>query len=148
MEVLKKYKNQIYFHLVLNLAVAGFVTFASLIHIPLNNWYGYFLNAGLFLIIQFTVFGFLYLLSLSRFFFKLGFPGLFLLLCISSYWVYAHDITISQSIVHVAFETKPDIAIDLITVPFVIFMLLAISVVFLLLKWFQNLEVIPWKSPL
>lgn len=121
MEIIKKYKPQIIFHLILNIIVVIFITFSSYYHIPLyyiSDYSSYFIHL---IILQFTVFGFLYIMSLNKYLFYSIFPLLFTIYSMFAYWVYVQDITMSDSIIQAVIETKPDIAIDLITFPFVVY---------------------------
>jgi lipid A ethanolaminephosphotransferase len=118
MEVIKKYKSQLFFHLVLNFLVGLFITFSTYIHLPLvgiKDYVFYFIH---FLLLQFSVFGFLYFLSLHKLIFRIFFPIFFSIFSLLSYWVYTQDITISHSIFQVFFETKLDIVFGIITLPF------------------------------
>ncbi len=148
MEAIKKYKNQIYFHLILNLIFGVFITFASYIHIPFDNFKGYLFYFGHFLALQFSVFGFLYFLSINRLMFRIVFPIVFVFFSIVAYWVYFQDIAVSHSIVQVSLETKPDIIIDLITIPFIIYILMSIIAVVFILKFHKRIKVNQLKSPL
>ena len=118
MEVLKKYKNQLVFHLFLNFAFALFITFASYYHLPLytlSDVNFYFFH---FLALQFSIFGFLYFLSINKYLFRFLFPIVFLFFLCVAYWVYFQDIAISHSIIQVSLETKADIILDLISIHF------------------------------
>lgn len=148
MEVIKKYKTQIYFHLFLNLAVGLFITFSSYCHLPLATVtdYGfYFLH---FLTLQFSVFGILYMLSLNKYVFQIFFPILFVLFSGIAFWIYTQDIAISQGIIQVALETKADIAIDLISLPFVLYLLFSIAMVYFVMKYYTKIKGNQLFSPL
>ena len=54
MKIIKKYKSQINFHLILNFIVGVFITFSSYFHLPLNYISDYSIYFIHFLIIQFT----------------------------------------------------------------------------------------------
>lgn len=135
MEVLKKYKNQLRFHFVLNIAFAVLITYASFSHYPLHDLKGYTTYIAHFLVLQFTVFGFLYIIALNRIVFALLLPPIFLLLATAGFFVYFQDIAISHSIVRATFESKPDIALELISLPLIIYLVIAFATVFLLVKW-------------
>lgn len=148
MEVIKKYKTQLLFHLFLNFVVAVFITLASYYHFPLYTFsdFGFYLSH--FLVLQFSVFGFLYVLSLNKYVFRIGFPILFLLFSTVAHWVYSQDIAITHSIIQVTLETKADIALGLISLPFFLYMLVSIVMVYFILKFYTKVKVNQFKSPL
>lgn len=148
MEALKKYKTQSYFYLLLNIAFAVFITLASFVHLPLFEAKDYLFFFAQFVAIQFSVFGFLYVLSLNRYLFAIVFPLIFVVLAIVGYWVYTQDIAITQSVIQASLETKPSIAIELISFPFILYVLASLVVTFFLVKRHQKIAVNPWKSPL
>lgn len=121
MEVIKKYKNQIWFHLLLNVVFLVLITYSTFYHIPLPSLKDRFTYLLLLLLLQFTVFGFLYFLSLSKYAFAVIFPLFFLVFGISAYFVYTQDIIINEGVVHATLETKPDIVADLISLPLFVF---------------------------
>lgn len=148
MERLKKYKSQIVFHLILNLLVGVFITFSSYYHLPLNYISDYSIYFIHFLILQFTVYGFLYVLSINKYLFYSVFPIIFFVYSLFSYWVYVQDISISYSIVQPVLETKLDIALDLITTPFIIYSLFVLIAITYILKQKRKLKIDQTKSPL
>ncbi|SCY02612.1 phosphoethanolamine transferase [Flavobacterium caeni] len=149
MEVLKKYKPQLRFHLLLNVVFGLWITYASFVHYPLNDLKAYVAYFGHFLLLQFSVFGFLYLMALRRWLFVLVFPPVFLLLSVAAFWVYTQDIAIAHGIVRAAFETKPDVAADLISLPFAIHFLLSVGWVVWLVKGHRKItHPEPLRSPL
>ena len=148
MEVIKKYKAQIRFHLLLNLVFAAFVTFASFIHVPLNSYEDRFIYLAYFLVLQFSVFGFLYMLSINRWIFMLVFPLLFISCAITAYWVYVQDIAISQNLIQVSLETKSDIVFDLISLPFIIYLLASILCAAFMVYYHRSIHQNQLKSPL
>lgn len=148
MEALKKYKNQLYFHLILNFAFGVFITFASFSHTPLHDLKDHLYYYSHFLAIQFSVFSFLYFLSINRLIFTIIFPLLFVAYSIVAYWLYFQDIAISHSIIQVSLETKPDIILDLISFPFILYILSSIIVSIIILKLYLKIEINQWKSPL
>ena len=148
MEIVKKYKNQIIFHLIVNLAVAIFITISSYYNLPLNYISDYSIYFIHFLILQFTVYGFLYILSIHKYIFYLFFPIFFFTYSMFSYWIYTQDISISYSIVQPVLESKIDIAFDLLTPQFIIFSLVVLLVILYILKEYQKLKINQLKSPL
>ncbi len=148
MESLKKYKPQILFHLLLNLIVGLFISFSSYYHLPLNYFSDYAIYLIHFLILQFTVFGFLYILSFYKYLFYSVFPLLFFTYSMFAYWVYTQDISISYSIVQAVLESKPDIAFDLFSTQLIFYILVVIIVLFYLLKQYSKLKFNQLTSPL
>ena len=148
MEVIKKYKSQLLFHLLLNFVFALFITFASYYNMPVYSIVDFGFYFAHFIVLQFSVFGFLYFLSLNKFIFRLFFPIIFLMFSGISFWVYSQDIGISESIIQVSLETKPDIAIGLISFPFLLFLFISITALFFILKSYNKLKVNQLKSPL
>jgi lipid A ethanolaminephosphotransferase len=148
MEVIKKYKSQLFFHLVLNFLVGLFITFSTYIHLPLvgiKDYVFYFIH---FLLLQFSVFGFLYFLSLHKLIFRIFFPIFFSIFSLLSYWVYTQDITISHSIFQVFFETKLDIVFGIITYHFIIFLFLVLFAIVFILKYYKKVTINQLYSPL
>lgn len=148
MEIILKYKTQIIFHLILNVVIGIFISFSSYYHIPLNYLPDYLAYLGHFLILQFTVFGFLYILSLQKHLFYIIFPLIFIINGVFSYFVYLQDITISNSIIQVVLESKLDIAVDFLTTPFILYLFAILFVLTIILKLYSNLQTNPLKSPL
>lgn len=148
MEAIKKYKSQLVFHLMLNLFIGVFITFSSYYHLPLSGVYDHFSYAVHFLILQFTVFGFTYLLSLNKYVFNFVFPPIFIICSLFAYWTYAQDITISKSIIQIVIESKIDIAIDLITLPFIFYFLATLIALYIIITKHNRLTIVSYKSPL
>lgn len=148
MEVIKKYKSQIRFHLLLNIIVAAFITFSSYFHLPLNYFSDYSIYFIHFLIVQFTIFGFLYVLSLNKYIFYIGFTFLFTTYSLFSFWIYTLDISVSDAIIQAVLETKLDIAIDLITIPFFLFIVLISFVITFVFIQYKKININQLKSPL
>ena len=89
MEKIKKYKHEIGFHALLNVIVSFFISLSSYVHIPYGGVKGAFVYIIHFVVLQFTLFGFLYVYSLSKTFFRLTFPILFTIFRLSFLGVYA-----------------------------------------------------------
>ncbi len=140
MERLRRLKPILFFHLLLNTLVVVFITGASYYHVPLEGFkdHGvYFLHLCL---LQATVAGFLYFLSLYKWPFRIVFSTLFLGYCSFSFWAYTQDISVTPALIQGVFETKPDIAIDLITAPYFLFFLIAIAALILILKLHSRIQ--------
>jgi lipid A ethanolaminephosphotransferase len=148
MEVLKKYKHQILFHFLLNSIVSLFITLSCYYHIPVYKFKDFSFYAIHFIVLQFSVFGILYFLSLNKYLFKIVFPILFLGFAAIAFWIYTLDIAISGSIVQISLETKPDIVVDLISIPLIIYMILAVLSLILIFRFYTKLTFNSIKSPL
>jgi len=148
MDLIKKYKSQFIFHLIVNSFIGVLITFSSYYHLPLNNTADLFFYGAHFLTAQFTVFGLVYLLSLNKYIFNTIFPFFFISHALIAFWVYTLDISITDSIIHASLETKATIVFDLISFPIVLYFLVSLFVVLLILKLYAQLKVNAFKSPL
>jgi glucan phosphoethanolaminetransferase (alkaline phosphatase superfamily) len=133
MERLKKLKPLIAFHLLANSVVVLFITGASYYHVPLEGFKDHAIYLLHLCALQVTIAGFIYFLSLSKWLFRALFSVLFLIFCGFSFWAYSQDVSITPALIQGVMETKPDIAIDLITLPYVLFFLFSILALALLL---------------
>lgn len=140
MEKLKNLKPLLLFHLFLNVSVVLFITGASYYHIPLEGIKDTSVYVFHLLLLQTTVAGILYFLSLNRWVFRIVFSALFLLYCGFSYWAYSQDISITLPLIQSVLETKPDIAIDVITIPYALFFVAATGVLYFIHKKHQNIQ--------
>lgn len=118
---LKNNKKLLQFHLLINIAFLCFITLASYVNIPLSDLRSYSVYFLHLLILQVTVSGFLYLISLNKWIFKIVFNALFVVLGLVSFWVYTQDISITDSLFSVVLESKPSIIIDVLSIPYFIF---------------------------
>jgi lipid A ethanolaminephosphotransferase len=148
MEVIKKYKSQIYFHLVLNVVFSIFITFSSYYNLPLRESKDHFFYFIHLILLQFSLFGYLYLLSLNKLLFRIFFPLFFIILSIIGFWVYTLDISISMAIIQAALETKLDVVIELMSYPFLIYVITVLITTYLILKYHNNVKKNRLKSPL
>jgi lipid A ethanolaminephosphotransferase len=148
MEVIKKYKQQILFHLLLNIFVSIFITFSCYYHIPIYKFNDFSFYAIHFLVLQFSVFGILYFLSLNKYVFKIVFPVIFMILSGIAYWIYTMDITVSHSVIQISLETKPDIIMGLISLPLIIYTILSVLTLIVIFKTHNKLTVNTINSPL
>ncbi|WP_218598243.1 phosphoethanolamine transferase [Polaribacter sp. NJDZ03] len=148
MEKIKVYKKEIQFHLLLNIFVALFITIACYVHVPFGTVKAFFIYVIHFLLLQFSVFGFIYILSLFKRVFILLFPILFLICACLSFWVYTQDISIDFGMIQAISETNLDIAVDVFSWLFLIYILLAMLAVFIILKTYTKLKKNTIKSPL
>jgi lipid A ethanolaminephosphotransferase len=140
MEKLKSLKPVISFHLFLNLAVVLFITGASYYHTPLQGAKDTLIYFVHLCALQTSIAGFLYVISLHRWVFRLVFSVLFLSYCCFSFWAYSQDISVTPALIHSVFETKTDIAIDVITWPYVLFFICALAILIFILKWYNRIN--------
>lgn len=148
MEVIRKYKHHILFHLLLNIIVSVFITFSCYYHIPIYKISDFSFYAIHFLVLQFSVFGILYFLSLNKYIFKILFPILFLIFSGIAYWIYTMDIAVSHSTIQITLETKPDIIAGLISIPLIIHTFLSVLALIIIFKFYNKLTLNSLKSPL
>lgn len=137
---LKRNKNRIFFHIALNCAVVFFITGASYYHTPLEGGKDTLVYLGHLILLQTTVAGFIYFLSLNKWLFRIVFSALFLFFCSFSFFGYTQDISVTPGLIQAVFETTPDIAIDLITAPYIAFLIAAIVVLIFFIKWHKRLD--------
>ena len=148
MENPKLWKQEIKFHLGLNVLIAVFITIASYAHYPYGSLKALFIYFFHFLLLQFSIFGFIYLFSLSKKIFWILFPILFIILVSLSFWVYTQDITISTGMIQVILEANLDIALDVLTLESIIYLIISSSCLFFFMRRFRKVEVSSMKSPL
>lgn len=133
------YFNTIIFHLITNLLFVLTVTLSSYFNIPLKGK-GVLLYLGHLLLLQSTVAGFIYLLSLHRILFKYIFSVLYLFLGGVAYWVYSLDISISSAIIEASLQTEANLISDLLTVHFIFYLLILIGCLKLILFLYNRVE--------
>ena len=148
MEKLKLCKQEIKFHLGLNILIAIFITIASYVHYPYGNLKTIIIYLTHLLLLQFSVFGFVYVFSLFNIFFKVLFPIFFIVLVSISFWVYTQDITISLGMIQVIAEANIDIAIDVLSLEFILYLITSITCLFYFMKKYRKVKVSHIKSPL
>lgn len=148
MEKLKQIKFQFYNLLLINLIIAVTITFASYVHIPFGDAKGLFFYGLHFVALQTTIFGFVYLLTVHKYIFNFLFPLLFIGFSLVSFWVYTQDITIDFGIIQIVLESKFDIAMDLISIPFILYLLWVLIATYGCLKAFEKIKISAVKSPL
>ncbi|MBW1297561.1 phosphoethanolamine transferase [Aquimarina litoralis] len=136
----KQYKKVIFFHLILNIVFALFITCSSYYNTPLKGGKDVVAYLIHLCIIQSTFAGVLYILSLSKIVFKLLFSLLFLVLGGISFWIYSIDISVSTALIHAILTTKSYIVRDLISVEFILFLFLLAVVLFLVFKFYNKIE--------
>jgi len=128
-------KQHILFHLCLNALVVIFITGASYYHLPLSGFKDTLTYLIHLIILQSSVAGILYFLSFKLWIFRLVFSPLFFLFSAFAFWAYTQDISVTPHLIQAAFESKPDIAIDVISGPFMAYLGISITVIYLLNRW-------------
>jgi glucan phosphoethanolaminetransferase (alkaline phosphatase superfamily) len=144
MEKLKKLKPVLLFHLLVNSAVILFITGASYYHIPLDGFKDTAIYILHLLLLQITVAGFIYFLSLDKWVFRICFTALFLLYCGFSFWAYSQDVSITLPLIQSVLETKVDIAIDVITLPYAVFFIAAIITLIFIHRRHSKIQHLKW----
>jgi glucan phosphoethanolaminetransferase (alkaline phosphatase superfamily) len=140
MEKLRSLKPNIFFHLFVNVVVVIFITGASYYHTPLEGFKDKAIYLLHLFILQTTVAGIIYFLSLIKWVFRIVFPTLFLLYCCFSFWSYSQDVSVTSGLIQAVFESTSDIVIDVITLPYILFFLAALIAVYLVLKFYSRIE--------
>lgn len=148
MNLFKKYKQQINFHLFLNLIVALCITLSSYYHIPLSGFKDYSIYFIHFLLLQFSFFGILYLLSINKYVFYVTFPILFISLSLLGFYKYSLDLSVTKSMIEAISETSLLVSVDLISIPFIAYVLFVFVVLYFIFKKYKKLQINQLKSPL
>ncbi|NND63036.1 MAG: sulfatase-like hydrolase/transferase [Flavobacteriaceae bacterium] len=132
-------KPLIFFHLTVNVIFVLFITGASYFHTPLVGWKDTLVYLLHLMVLQTTIAGIIYLLSLHRRLFRIVFGVSFMLLSCFSFWAYTQDISVTPALFQAILETKPDIAIDLITAPYALFVIVAGAALLFILKYYNRI---------
>lgn len=148
MEKLKFWKQEIKFHLGLHLLIAIFITIASYIHFPFGSLKGSFVYLAHFIVLHFSLFGFIYIFSLFGKIFKIVFPILFIIAASFSFWVYTQDLTIGVGMIQAIIETNTDIAVDVFSFQFVFYLLLSSICILFYFRFHKKNRKSSIKSPL
>lgn len=137
---LNSIKGLVSFHLAVNIAIVIFITGASYYHTPLEGGKDTLVYLGHLALLQSTVAGFIYFLTLNKWLFRIVFSALFLFFCSFSFFGYTQDLSVTPGLIQAVFETTPDIAIDLITLPYLAFLIAATLVLVFFIKWHNRLR--------
>ena len=148
MEKLKLWKQEVKFHLGLHILIAVFITIASYVHFPFGSFKGNLVYVAHFLLLHFSLFGFIYIFSLFRNVFKVLFPILFILVTSFSFWVYTQDLTIGVGMIQAITETNIDIAVDVFSYQFILFLLFSLVSIIWFFKFHSTSRKSSLKSPL
>src|SRR5690606_34229714 len=140
MEVIKKYKTLIYFYDLVNLAVGLFITLSSYVNYPLFSFKDYLYYGAHFLLMHFSLFELVYLLTINKYFFYILFLPLFFLLSIAAFWGFTQDISLSAGVIQASLETRKDIVFDLISWQFIVFILLIVMVMMIMVRQYRKIK--------
>ena len=140
MEKLKGLKKTIVFHIIMNGFVLLFVTGASYYHTPLNGVRDTAMYLVHLFLLQATVAGILYFLSIYRIIFYLVFPILYIVYGIIAFWMYSMDISVSPSLIDATLQSKAYIIKDLITFPFFLFSFLQLVSLYIILMCYSTVN--------
>lgn len=135
---LKSNKKLIIFHVVVNLLIALFISGSSYVHVPLNSVKGAVSYFAHFCLLQFTIFGFTYLLSLNRYVFYSLFSILFVFFSFIGFWGYTQDIVVTDGVIQSAFEVKSNIMIELMNLYIFIYLLFVILALIFILRLYAK----------
>lgn len=131
MELLKKInKRFVLFHLWINMSLGVFISLSSYIHVPLDNLKDYIVYLIHFILLQISLFGFTYVLTINKWVFKIVFSSLFFIISLISFWVYTMDVSVSVDLIRLSLESKPDVFLDLISWPLTIYTLLLFLIIY------------------
>lgn len=143
-----KLKQEVVFHLRLQILIAFFITIASYIHLPFGSIKGNVIYGIHFLLLHFSIFGFIYIFSLFYKIFKIVFPLLFIIAASVAFWVYTQDLTIGMGMIQATLETKIDIVFDIISLQFVLFVIFSSFSILWFFKKYYKFQTSSIKSPL
>lgn len=142
------WKQEIKFHLGLQILIAFFISIASYIHLPFGSFKGNVIYVIHFMLLHFSLFGFIYVFSLVEKIFNIIFPLLFIIASCFAFWVYTQDLTIGVGMIQAIIETNIDIAIDILSFRFVFFILLSSICIIYFFKYFRSYRKSSVKSPI
>ena len=133
-------KSNLSFFIGLNILVVGLITGASYYHIPLQGGKDTLVYLVHLISLQVTVAGVLYVLSLSRLIFYWVLSPLLFIYAGFAFWGYSQDISITPHLLQAILETKADIAVDLINLPFVIYLGSTALLLYGMARWRARLK--------
>ncbi|MFC7356171.1 phosphoethanolamine transferase [Jejudonia soesokkakensis] len=140
MDKLRSVKPNILFHLFVNIVVVIFITGASYYHTPLDGFKDNAIYLLHLILLQTTVAGLIYFLSLSKWVFRIVFSALFLSYCCFSFWSYSQDVSVTSGLIQAVLESKSDIVIDVITLPYVLFFMAAVVMLSFVLRFHSKIK--------
>lgn len=133
-------KSNLSFFIGLNILVVGLITGASYYHIPLQGGKDTIVYLIHLVSLQVTVAGLLYVLSLSRLIFNWVLCPLLFIYAGFAFWGYSQDISITPHLIQAILETKADIAVDLINLPFLIYLGFTALLLYGMARWRARLK--------
>lgn len=139
-EFISKNKKLLLFHLLVNVLIGVFISASSYVHIPITNASGFISYLIHFCLLQFTLFGFTYLISLNTWVFRILFSIFFLVFSFVGFWGYSQDVVITDGVIQATLETKAYIVVELINIYLILYVLLSIAVLYWILKRYNQLE--------
>ncbi|MGY5352134.1 phosphoethanolamine transferase [Wenyingzhuangia sp. IMCC45533] len=122
-------KDKVGFYLYLNVCMGLLISLSSYVHIPLIDFKDYIVYLIHFGLLQFTLFGFTFLFTLNKWIFRIIFSPIFFVLSMVAFWVYTLDISVSVDLIKVTLESKLDIFLDSVSLPFIVFSISSFLVV-------------------
>lgn len=128
--------------------VAFSITLSSYYHIPLSGFKSYTIYFVHFLLLQFSFFGILYLLSINKYVFYTIFPILFLSLSLLGFYKYSLDITISMDLIEAIFQVSLMVSLDLISGYTLLLIAVFLLILFFIFRLYSRISVNQLKSPL
>lgn len=137
---LKTHKELLLFHLTVNVIIGLFITFGSYIHIPVQSLDGILAYAAHFLIVQFSIFCFTYILSLNKYVFYIVFTFLFLICSFAGYWAYTQDLAFTQGVIQAILEAKSQVIYELFNFYLLIYYVFTIVALIFILIWYKRLK--------
>ena len=148
MENRKFWKQEIKFHIGLHVLIAIFITIANYVYLPFNSPKGNVIYFSHFVLLHFSLFGFIYMFSLFSKVFKVVFPLLFIFIASFSFWVYSQDLTIGEGMIQRIFGTNIGEATDVLSYQFVFFVLISSICILVFFRFHRKKRMSNFKSPL
>lgn len=143
----KVHKQQILFYLFLNVLFVLCITLSSYVHIPLSGYKDRLLYFTHIILNQFSVAGFIYLVTVNKWGFRLIFMPCFIILSLFSYWTYIQDISVTNSLIQIVLETKPSIVMGLLSVQYLLFIFFIVVILIIINKVYNKISPIKWNLP-
>lgn len=134
----KDNKQLFLFYVVLNVLIALFITMSSYVHVPLNSVKGVISYAVHFCLLQFTLFGFTYFLTLNKYVFYSVFSILFLFFSFIGFWGYTQDVVVTDGVIQSSLEVKSNIMIELANVYVFVYLLASIIALILIIRLYNR----------
>lgn len=135
---LRKNKRLLLFHLVVNGLIALFISGSSYVHVPLTSAKGIISYLFHFILLQFTIFGFTYLLALNKYIFYSVFSILFVFFSFIGFWGYTQDVVVTDGVIQSSLEVKSNIFIELFNVYIVGYLLLSIIALYFIIRQYRK----------